>query len=141
MPSGTTYYPQHPQDLETSKLASSSVGLTGTCTAGGSQNLDLLLTNDVLVIGGQKLISGAAWGDTIAFQVVDTTGFTGVPAGTVLSTIASSWYVPAGDSVSEFIPPVYKKLIAGLTIRMVYNSVGGSNVNFSINYDLLNTLI
>ena len=71
----------------------------------------------------------------LIFKIVDTTGFTGYPPGTVLNQFITSWFVPI--AVSENFDMIYPaKLISGLTARIVYTSTGSNDVFIAINYKL-----
>lgn len=140
MPSFTTYKPIKVSDFEANKLNYDAKGVSTTVTGGTTHNLDLTLTDDCLITGAWMITSDGYLGDTASFQVIDTTGMTGYPAGTVLSQFITNWYLPtAADAQFELAYPA--KVYAGLTLRLVYNSTGTSNVFLAINYKLHKILI
>lgn len=130
MPTNTTYDPQHIREFQKGYLNKSAKGFSFTATAGQSTSHDYTLTDDMLITGGSLLVSGGVWGDTVDFQVVH-------PIAGVLAEYVSDWYInPA--SVLQKTPSVDypAKLPAGLILRVIYNSVGETNVNVAINYDM-----
>lgn len=140
MPSNTTFNPSSVNSFDKSKLNFDAQGVSAIVTAGSTQNIDFQLTDDCLMTGAWVLISGGTWGDSICFQVIDTTGaFSGTP-GTVLNQFITNWYV--SDQVDTQFDMVYPaKIYATLTLRVIYKSVGSSNPNFIVNYKLHKVMV
>jgi hypothetical protein len=140
MPSGTTYNPPNVLSFVKSALIFNSQGASTTIIAGQISNLDVTLTDDCLLTGLEVVINNGNYGDYINFQVVDPTGFTGHPAGTVLLQPASNWYVaPVYENQYDIVYPA--KIVTGLTLRIIYTSTGSSNVFLAINYKLHKCLV
>lgn len=136
MPTNTTYNPVHTDQFEKSKLNKDAKGVLGVAVAGASTQLDLTLTDDVLISGGHGFLAkGAAWGDKVDFQVVHPI------AGLVLQFL-TGWYVNP-DQTQQAIPSSSypAKLPAGLILRVVYHSVGGTDVDIAVNYNLEKVLV
>jgi hypothetical protein len=124
-------------------IAPLAIGLTASCAAGTSTNLDYVLTSDAFFRGIQFLVSGATFGDTISLKIIDTLGVTGAPPGTVLLTPVSNWNIVSDQQNSITYESVVPKKIPGtFTIRIVYNSTGLlTPVSLAVNYELLNILV
>tara|TARA_R110000868_G_scaffold272607_1_gene531834 strand:- start:3111 stop:3533 length:423 start_codon:yes stop_codon:yes gene_type:complete len=140
MPSFTTYKPTSITQFEAAKLNFNAQGVSGSASAGSSTSFDLALTDDHLITGAWIITDGGTLGDTASFQIVDGTGaFSGVP-GTVLNQFVSSWYMPTGAN-TQLDMQYPAKLYAGMVLRFVYTSTGGSPVFVAINYKLHKVLI
>jgi hypothetical protein len=116
---------------------SASQGLRATAAFGTATNIDLLLTDDSFLTGGVLRTSGSAFGDHATFQVVDVDNIIGYGAGAVLGQYVTSWYMrsDAEEQVNE--NAAYPaKVIAGLYLRVVYTSVGTSDVDVAVMYRL-----
>ena len=134
MATGTNYNPQNVNEFEKSKLLKDAIGIQGIAIAGVATNLDLMLTDDVLINGGFLLAKNVAQGDTVSFQILI--------GERVLNQFITTWYLNP-DSTQHQTPNSYypAKLTAGLTLRIIYNSVGTQNVWFAINYNREKVLV
>lgn len=122
MPTNTTYNPQHVHAFEKSKLNANGHHAKGQATVGGTTNFDYVLTDDCMYTGSWFLLNGGTNGDTAQLQVIDTNGITGAPPGTVLLQ-GVDWGMPS-FTINEQFDFVYPaKILATMTIRLVYNSV------------------
>jgi hypothetical protein len=129
----------------TDEMQSTNVNLdcqsaSGTITAGGPGNIDLILTDDCFITGGDLITNGAVFGDFATMQVVDVNNILGKGAGLVLGQYVTNWVMKA-DAVGaqlqcELRSPYPAKIPAGLALRLVYNSTGSNNVQVAINYIL-----
>jgi len=129
MASGTTYDPQNITSFEKTKLFKDAKGVSGVAAFGTTTYLDLVLTDDVLMTGGMFLAQGAAWGDKVDFQVIH-------PVNGVIAQFITDWYLNPDVTKQEVPGSNYPaKLVAGLTLRVVYHSVGGTDVNIAVNYN------
>jgi hypothetical protein len=134
MASNTKYNPEHINYFEKSKLNKDGQGVTGTALAGQVTNIDYTITDDSLITGGFLLVSGAVWGDFVDFQVLN--------GAAVAAQFITNWYIDPSIVSQQITKSNYSaKLVTGLKIRVVYHSVGGSNVKIAINYDLEKVLI
>jgi hypothetical protein len=142
MPSNTTYNPIHVADFDKTRLLLAAQGVTANASYGTSTNLDLLLSDDCLLTGLVFFTNSGAYGDYANLQIVDTTGITGAPPGTVLDQVATNWYIcPNQYFEVESVYPA--KIMAGLTIRLVYTStsIGVGSTFVAVNYILHKCLI
>jgi hypothetical protein len=99
-----------------------------TTCAPGTTNLDLTMAEERYVDGGVVIVKDANPGDYCVFQVVH-------PIAGVVEQFVNKWYVIPGTSKMDV--NVYRaKVPAGLIIRVVYNNVGGTNVECGINLRL-----
>lgn len=142
MPSSTTYKPLRSGDLDSNKVNANAQGATGNITFGTANvNIDYTLTDDCLITGVIFFSNSANYGDYVNLQIVDTTGIL-APPGTVLLQVATNWYVDPNNTMNvDFQYPA--KVISGLTLRVVYTSVGiglGTTKAF-VNYKLHKCLI
>jgi hypothetical protein len=136
MPSNTGYDPANIKEFEKSKLNKDAKGIQVIIPAGTNRNIDLLLTDDVLMAGGTIFLAkGAVAGDKVDFQIVH-------PVYGVVNQFITDWYLNP-DSTSQEIPNANypAKLFAGLTMRVVYHSVGSTDVWVAINYNKEKVLV
>ncbi len=134
MPINTTYDPQNISDFEKSKLNKAAIGFTMMTSPGTQSYLDYTLTDDVLITGSTLLVQGATIGDNVSFQVL---------AGpTVINQFVTTWFIDI-SAIKQSTPTANypAKLPAGLTLRVVYNSIGTDPVWIAINYDLNKVLV
>lgn len=141
MPSNTTYNPVNVAAFEKSKLYFNAQGVSASCTAGTSTNIDYTLVDDCLLTGLEIIVDGAKYGDYANLQVIDPTGITGAPPGTVILQPATNWYVATSyDEQYDLAYPA--KIYTGLTLRIVYTSTGIITPVFvAINYKLHKILV
>lgn len=129
MPANTGFNPTNLNQYEKSKLNKDADAAEATLTPGASSNLDVLILDDCLILSSVLLVSGAAKGDYWKMQVVHPV------AGVVFEPI-HKWYVDH-TSTNQPIPKANfpAKVFAGLTIRIVYVSVGTDPVWIAFNLD------
>jgi len=134
--SNTTYDPQNISSFEKTKLFKDAKGIAATVPFGTSANIDLTLTDDILMAGGNIFLAkGAAAGDKITFQAVH-------PQAGVVAQFVTDWFLDP-DSTLQQVPTSNfpAKLAAGLKLRVVYVSVGSVDVWVAINYNLEKVLV
>jgi hypothetical protein len=121
-------------DMNADKVKFRGVGLAFTAAAGVSTTFDYKLTSARVIDGTQVIAKDHVFGDNIDFQVVDVDNILGYGAGTVLDNFGASWYLAADKQDQGHIRMPYSaELIANLYIRVVYHSVGGTNVSVKLN--------
>ena len=136
MPSNTEFNPSNVDEFSKLKLNKDAKGVAGTVAFGTTASLDLTLTDDVLIAGGTVFLArGAAEGDKVDFQVVH-------PVAGVINQFITDWYVNP-DSTLQVVPPSNypAKVPAGLIFRVVYHSVGATDVWISVNYNMEKVLV
>lgn len=135
MATGTAYNPQNINEFEKSKLNKDARGVSATITAGTTQDLDLTLSDDVLMSGGAVFLAkGAAQGDYVQFQVLQGT--------TIASQFITDWYLNPDVTLQQIPTSNYPaKLVAGLTLRLKYTSTGSTDVWIAVNYNLEKVLV
>lgn len=140
MPSGTTYNPPNIASFVKSALNFNAQGVKATLTAGQQGHVDYTLVDDCLLTGMELIVNDGNYGDTMALQVVDSTGaFTGTP-GTVILQVATNWNViPTCDTQFDLSYPA--KILTGMTLRIVYNSTGTANPFVAVNFKLHKCLV
>lgn len=117
-------------------------GITFTATAGTTTSHDYKITEGRLCSGTELILANHVFGDSVKFQVVDVDNILGYGAGTVLDEFATDWYVAPGQSMQgQTILPYSAEIIAGLYIRLIYNSTGGTNVSVACNLFLHKYLV
>jgi hypothetical protein len=129
MPTNTNFNPRNINEFEKSKLLKNAIGVSTTAAFGTTTNLDLLLTDDVLVTEGVLLARNVAQGDKVSFQIL--------MGEMVLNQFITDWYLNP-DSTNQQTPKSSypAKLPAGLTLRVIYTSVGTEDVWIAVNYNL-----
>jgi len=135
MPSNTTFDPQNTNLFEKIKLNKAAEGHEFTVTAGTTQNLDIAITDDALVMTSCILIDGAVKGDHWAMQVIH-------PIAGVVFQGVTGWRVDF-TTLNQPLPKANfpAKVFAGLTLRIAYTSVGANDVWVCINLDKDKVLI
>jgi hypothetical protein len=109
-------------------------GIAFTATAGTTTTYDYKLTEARLISGTRIMAKNQAWGDCVKFQVVDVDNVLGYGAGLVLDEFAADWYlVTDQEDQGATILPYSAEVIANLYIRLIYTSVGATNVLVHVN--------
>lgn len=136
MPNNTAFDPKNLNDFEKTKLNKDARGIQGTAIAGTTTSFDLTLTDDTVMAGGNAFLAkGAVAGDCVSFQIIH-------PIVGILNQFITDWYLNP-DSTAQAVPTSNypAKLPAGLILRVVYTSVGSSDVWVAINYNKEKVLI
>lgn len=118
-------------------LNASFKGINFVAAAGETTTNDLEIVDDMLIDGGVLITIGAALGDSITCQVIDKDNIFGYGYDTVLGQYITDWYMNPNSSLQvDFTNTYPAKLYAGLYLRILYTSVGTSDVNVILNYKL-----
>ena len=143
----TTFNPANTDAFNKEFMAVNWQSASGTITAGATQNIDFLVTQDMTFNGLQLLAKGSNFGDSVTLQIVCVSGtlangVTICPPNTVLNQFGTNIgmcddFQTKVDLVAEF--PA--KLLGGLTIRTIYTSTGSSPVQVIANYKLASILV
>jgi hypothetical protein len=141
MVTNTTFAPLKVSDFTSASLNFDGIGVSGSCAVVDETlplpvNIDLALTDDVLLIGGILLVKWGQFNDKVCMQVVH-------PIAGVLNQYVTDYHI-IEDSQKQFeILNVYPaKIPAGCILRVVYtpcNIVG--NRNIAINYNLHKVMV
>ncbi len=116
MATNTLYIPSG-YPLDASKVIGAGMGVFAVCTALATTNLDLDITDDMILTGVEIITSGSSMGDYGVLQVVATANKSVV----VATPVPGPWYVSQNeDTVLELAMPM--KIVAGLTLRVVYHA-------------------
>jgi hypothetical protein len=119
------------EDFDAYKVNFKGFGQYGTAIAGQTTNIDLQLSEERLVYGGNAVLKNHVFGDKITLQVVYKAG--GVD--TVLGEYVTNWGVADDKQQQDTIMVTYPtKVSAGLYLRIKYTSVGSTDVSVCINY-------
>jgi hypothetical protein len=112
-------------------------GATGVIPAGSSSTVDYFLTDDCFLTGGIMRSKNSAFGDYAHFQVIDVNNVLGFGAGVVLGQYLTDWYMSSDteEQINENFP-YPAKIKAGLALRVVYFSIGTTDVTVCVNYRL-----
>jgi hypothetical protein len=130
MPTNTSYNPVKISDFEKDKLLFNGQGSYGECSEGQTINIDLTLTDDHLITGGELIVKGGKFEDIVSFQVIYEE--------TIIDQFITNYYIKE-DVQSQFTKTIEypAKLVAGLTLRCVYTATAEVGVrDICINYDL-----
>ncbi len=121
-------------DMNADKVRFRGVGISFTATAGTATSYDYLISEGRIIDGTQIILKDHAFGDHVAFKIVDVDNMFGYGAGVVLETFGDTWYVASDKQDQGHIRMPYSaEIIAGLYIRVVYTSVGATNVGVKLN--------
>ncbi len=138
---GSTYLPIRWIDVDASKVQPNAFGFSGTITAGQTQNIDALVSDDSFVRSIGLICKNHAFGDIVSFSVIDKDAVY-FPANTVLAVPISNWNINSdtqSQGMYESIAP--QKILGGLYIRISYNSNGLVNVGVACNMILNKVLV
>lgn len=111
----------------TDMFKAACLGFTGTATAGQATNIDYTFADTRHLVGLSVILKDQVFGDKVTLQVVH-------PQAGVVNEFATNWNVSADaqdQGKVEF--PLRGKLDAGLKLRLVYTSVGQTNVSVACN--------
>ena len=134
---GSKYAPINKDQYGSKDINADLRGNRFTATAGESTTNDFLISDDTLVDGAILIAIGSALGDNITCQVVDKDNVLGLGAGAVLGQYVTDWFMNPQASVQlDFVSPYPAKLYGGLYLRLIYVSVGLTNVEVIVNYKL-----
>ncbi len=111
----------------------------GTITAGSTGTFDYkfvqLSHNGVnkksYFDGVQYYAKNAAIGDSVKFQIIDIDNILGYGANFVVEQFGDKWYI-APDAM-EALRLFKSKVVPNLYIRIIYDSTGGTDVDFMCN--------
>lgn len=121
-------------DADADKCTFKGFGISGTADAGTSSNIDYKLTEERLVYGGQAILKNHAFGDSIKFQVIDIDNILGLGVGTVLGEYMAGWLIADDTQVQPVVMVDFPtKISPNIYFRIVYTSVGATNVSVGVN--------
>lgn len=143
MPSGTTFTPNNLNQFTSDKVHFAGQHAQGTIPAGTTANVDLHITDDMLVTGGIFMTKDGVWGDTCSLHVVDIDNILGYGTNVDLNQFVA-WFLPDSPGTGVMIQlqvPYPAKIFAGLYLRIVYTSVGTTDVQVAMNYMLHKVMI
>jgi hypothetical protein len=112
-------------------------GIIGIAAAGQVTNIDLKMMDDNFITGGILRTFHSTFGDYIHLQVIDIDNVLGFGTNVVLGQYCTSWYL-RDDAQEQFNETTSypAKIVAGLYLRIVYHSIGQSDVVVTANYRL-----
>lgn len=97
-------------------------GMEGVAIHGTDTEIDYLIVEERYINGVRIIAKGAAWGDYLKFQVIH-------PIYGMVNEFGTKWYIDADNSKQDdVIVPYPAKLPAGVTVRILYTSVGETDV-------------
>jgi hypothetical protein len=125
---------KHNRDFDAYKVNFKGFGFTGSVQPSQVCNVDYILPETRLVYGGEILLSGHQFGDTLCFQVVDVNNILGYGAGLVLGEYLKDWNVAADTCAQNVVLVDYPtEISAGLGFRIRYTSTGPQTVGVAVN--------
>jgi hypothetical protein len=104
-------------------------------SAGQSNSILLLMTEDVYIDGGMIYAENGKVGDWIKAEVVDVDNMYGFGANTVLYTYIEKWFIIPNDK-TIIQTPYSGKISAGMYLKITYTSTGDTDVSIFGNYRL-----
>lgn len=137
MATGTAFNPSNSIEFDKSKLNKDARGFLFTAAHGSDTANDQTFEDDYLMTGGAVLlVKGGSWGDKVTFQVVHPNGTT------VLGQFLTDWPINPDSTLQALPPSNYPaKITAGLILRAIYTSVGETDVEIAIGYNLEKVLV
>lgn len=136
MATGTVYKPCRTDSFDATKIQFSGKGICGVCevvdiTSITPKIIDMPLSDDYLLTGGQLIVKGANIKDHVSLQVV-------LPDGTILSEFITQFrMVEDSDKQFEFNNNYPAKIYAGLVLRIIYQPAAIVGVrDIALNYYL-----
>lgn len=121
-------------DMSADNVKFRGTSLSFTAVAGTSTNGQHKITEGRLFDGIGLLVKDAAWGDSIRLQVVDVDNVLGYGAGVVLDEFATTWLVnPQAYDQGQWRLEYSAEVPANFYIRLIYNSVGATDVGVGVN--------
>jgi hypothetical protein len=127
----STYDPQKVTDFEKSKLNFSGKGVYGSCSESTTENIDFVLTDDVLLTGGIMRVKNGKFQDKITLQVIHPV------AGVVNEFITDFGINEDAQKQFDISLPYGAKLPAGLSIRCVFTACADVGLReITVNYYL-----
>lgn len=97
-----------------------------TITAGNTESQELLITEQRMLMGLSFKADGSNYGDMVDFEIMETID----GADVSINDLVTNWYV---CDTKEFVEIYSLKLVIGLKIKVTYNNVGASDVDFYAN--------
>ena len=138
----STFNPASVNDYDKSKMQLAMVGVLGPFIAGTKTNIDLALTDDMLLDGIEIFCKGHVFGDSITMQVVDINNVLGYGANLVLKQFCTNFLLSDDSQKQLFFQGHYPaKIYGGLYLRTVYSSTGNLNGVVAANYMLHKVLV
>jgi hypothetical protein len=128
----STYTADTWSQVQASAIRANAAGVKHSCGASSDTNIDYLLTDDVFLRAVELLAQGVNFGDTINIQVLNANG-------DVIFTPVAGWNLSANSmqEVVKYESIVPQKLIAGMTLRIIYSNTSLlSTVSAAVNYVL-----
>ena len=116
---------------------SDTQGKLQTIPAGTTVSIDFKIIDDSFISGGILLTKNAAFGDKASFQVVDVDNIIGYGNNVVLGQYITNWYMRSDSEmqINENMP-YPAKIMSGLYLRIIYTSIGQTDVDIAIIYKL-----
>jgi hypothetical protein len=142
----STYNPNNASEFEKTKLTANNTGATGTAIAGQTTSIDLDLTDDHLMTGIQLIAKGSVFGDKVDMMVIAKSSplpnGAPIPTNVPLAQFGTNVYLDE-DSQMKFNEEARypAKILAGMTLRIDYHSIGSADVQVAVNYRLHKVLI
>lgn len=129
--SGTTYNPTT-FEFDANQILGYGQGVSATCAALSTTNIDLTLSDDVIMTGAVLVVGGASLGDYFDLQVL--------AGGSVVATPIQNWYLPTSGEIDyQLVAP--KKIVTGLKLRVVVHTTALLVTPFmAVNYKLWKVL-
>lgn len=123
--------------FDSTNVNAASRGTIATIPAGSTTNIDIKLLDDSFLTGGVLRAKGATFGDYATFQVVDVDNVLESGYGAILGEYVTNWYMRS-DSQEQVNENTHypAKIKANLYLRLIYVSIGVTNVDVAIMYRL-----
>jgi hypothetical protein len=134
---GSKYAPGNSSEYSAKDLNADFKGMKFTASAGTTTTNDLQINDDVLVDGAVFHAIGGEFGDKAKFQIIDKDNVMGFGTNVVLAQFVTDWYINPDISIQlDEKSPYPAKIYSGLYVRVIYDSVGSTDVKIILNLRL-----
>lgn len=114
---------RHLSQMDADNVSYKVQGFSGSAPVNTATNIDWKFPEARYLTGGQLLVNGGSWGDTVKVQVVDVDNIYGFGAGAVLGEHVSNFMINPAVCLQISIECPYVALIpANIYIRIRYTN-------------------
>ena len=123
-----------PYAFATGDFEFSPKAVSDVCLHGETKSIFMAMCGTKYMNGGELITDGnAAFGDWVEVQVVDHDNLLGYGVDTVLKAWVAKWFVNWKSCHDSIMTPYAGLPPAGMYLRLIYHSVGASDVGFALN--------
>jgi hypothetical protein len=130
MPSNTTFAPRTQEEFNSGALNYAGTGATATIVANATTNIDIVLSDDMIITGLELVVTAPQAGDYMTLHIIH-------PIAGEVNQFGYSWYMGTESFRANYQVRYPAKIYAGMTLRAKYVSVTAIAPTFvAVNYFL-----